>query len=53
MIPFACLSPLKASQYIVLSLIVQFLTTFLATPVEILQASSGHMNGHTDPSLAN
>jgi hypothetical protein len=43
--PFACLSPVKDSQYSLCFLLVQSLTAFLATPTEMPQTGSGPMNG--------
>jgi hypothetical protein len=50
--PFACLSPVMASQWFLWLLYVQSLTAFLAAPVEMPQAGSGPMNGFSDPLLA-
>jgi hypothetical protein len=48
----AFLSPRKDSQCFLLSLTVQSLVAFLATPLEMPQAGSGPMNGRSAPSLA-
>jgi hypothetical protein len=50
--PFACLSPVKDSQYFLWSLFVQSLTAFLAIPAEMPRAGSGPINGHSDPNFA-
>jgi hypothetical protein len=46
------MSPLKKSQRLLRSLIVQSLTAFLATSIEMPQAGSGPMNGRLYLSLA-
>jgi hypothetical protein len=53
MSPLACLSPITDSQYFLWFLLVQSLTAFLATPIEMPQAGSGLVNGCSDPVLAN
>jgi hypothetical protein len=51
--PFACLSPVKDLQYFLWLVIVQSLIAFLATPVEMLHAGSGPMNGCSAPTFLN
>jgi hypothetical protein len=50
---FACLSPVRDSQYSWCFLLIQSLTALLATPLEIPQAGSGPMSGWSDPVFAN
>jgi hypothetical protein len=50
--PFACLSPVVASQCFSWFLFVQSLAAFLATPIEMPQAVSGPMNGCSHSVLA-
>lgn len=49
----AYLSPLKESKSFQWSLFGQFLTAFLATPVNIMPAGSGPVSRRSDPSVAN
>jgi hypothetical protein len=50
---FAFLSPLKETKCFLWSLIVQSLTTFLPTPMEMPHAGSGPLNSLSDPGLVN
>jgi hypothetical protein len=50
--PFVCLSPVVDFQCFLWFLFIQSLTAFLATPTEMPQSGSGHVNGCSDPVLA-